>query len=159
MRRVRRASAQLGCEKKRVESCTLHTAEVTALHSGPVSHTTTGSAQFCLLCRQPEPVPGTSTARVPQLTPWDPCRLPTWSGRTIYMRYKTSYAPVHSITHALFGGQENGYSQQKLRGRPLVGHDHGGQPHGAPILPCRHVSDRLLLEVRRISLWYEEPLL
>jgi hypothetical protein len=69
------------------------------------------------------------------------------------MRYKTSYAPVHSITHALFGGQENGYSQQKFRGRPLVGHDHGGQPHGAPILPCRHVSDRLLLEVKRMPLW------
>ena len=42
--------------------------------------TTAGSAQFCLLCCQPEPDPGSLTARVPQLTPWDPCRLPAWLG-------------------------------------------------------------------------------
>ena len=38
--------------------------------------TTAGSAQFCLLCCQPEPVPGTLAARMSQLTSWDPCRLP-----------------------------------------------------------------------------------
>ena len=38
--------------------------------------TTAGSAQFCLLCCQPEPIPGTLAARMSQLTSWDPCRLP-----------------------------------------------------------------------------------
>ena len=77
--------------------------------------TTAGSAQFCLLCCQPEPVPGSSTARVPQLTPWNPCRLPAWSGRTINMRYRTCCVPVHSITQTPTGEQESGYSQCKQR--------------------------------------------
>ena len=42
--------------------------------------TTAGSAQFCLLCCQPEPVPRSSTARMSRFTPWDPCRLPAWLG-------------------------------------------------------------------------------
>ena len=41
--------------------------------------TTAGSAQFCLLCCQPEPIPGTLAARKPLLTPRVPCRLPVWS--------------------------------------------------------------------------------
>ena len=67
--------------------------------------TTAGSAQFCLLCCQPEPVPGSSTARVSQLTPWNPCRLPAWSGRTINMRYRTCCAPVHFITQPPLGNR------------------------------------------------------
>ena len=41
---------------------------------------TASGAQFCLLCCQPEPVPRSSTARVPQFTPWDPCRPLAWAG-------------------------------------------------------------------------------
>ena len=42
--------------------------------------TTAGSAQFCLLCCQPEPIPGSSTVRMSQFTLWDPYRLPAWLG-------------------------------------------------------------------------------
>ena len=45
-----------------------------------LSPTTASSAQFCLLCCQPVPVPGSLTARMPQLAPWEPCRLLAWSG-------------------------------------------------------------------------------
>ena len=41
--------------------------------------TTAGSAQFCLLCCQPEPIPGTLAARKHLLTQRVPCRLPVWS--------------------------------------------------------------------------------
>ena len=44
---------------------------------------TARSAQFCLLCCQPEPVPRSSTARWPRLTLRKPCRLRAWSGRAI----------------------------------------------------------------------------
>ena len=37
---------------------------------------TAGSAQFCLFCGQPEPIPRSSTARTSRLAPWGPCRLP-----------------------------------------------------------------------------------
>jgi hypothetical protein len=40
--------------------------------------TTAGSAQFCLLCCQPEPVPESLPARPPPLTRGCPCRLPVW---------------------------------------------------------------------------------
>ena len=46
----------------------------------PMSPTTASRAQFCLLCCQPVPVPGSLTARLPQLAPWEPCRLLAWSG-------------------------------------------------------------------------------
>ena len=40
--------------------------------------TTADSAQSCLLCYQPEPVPRTLAARVSQFTLSQPCRLPAW---------------------------------------------------------------------------------
>ena len=60
--------------------------------------TTAGSAQFYLLCCQPESMPRSLTARMSQLTPWDPCRLPAWSGRTIHMLYRTCHVPEHAIS-------------------------------------------------------------
>ena len=42
--------------------------------------TTASSAQLCLLCCQPEPVPGALTARMSLFTLRDPCRLLVWSG-------------------------------------------------------------------------------
>ena len=74
--------------------------------------TTAGSTQFCLLCCQPEPIPGPSTARMSQLTPCDPCRLPAWSGRAINMPCRTWNVPEHSNTKFPSGQQEIGYSQQ-----------------------------------------------
>ena len=58
--------------------------------------TTASSVQFCLLCCQPEPMPGSLAARRLQLTLQDPCRLPAWSGRTIHMACRTYCAPMHS---------------------------------------------------------------
>ena len=46
---------------------------------------TVRSVQFCLLCDQPEPIPGRLTARVTWLTPCRPCRLPTCLGSAIDM--------------------------------------------------------------------------
>ena len=42
--------------------------------------TTASSAQLCLLCCQPEPIPGALTARMSLFTRRDPCRLLFWSG-------------------------------------------------------------------------------
>ena len=42
--------------------------------------TTAGRAQFCLPGCQPEPIFGSLAARLSQLTPREPCRLPAWSG-------------------------------------------------------------------------------
>ena len=61
---------------KKVELCTLHSNRGHCIAFWPSIPTTEGSAQFCLLCCQPEPVPGSSTARMSWLTPGDPCRLP-----------------------------------------------------------------------------------
>ena len=44
---------------------------------------TASSAQLCLLCCQPEPVPGSSAARVRRPPPLQPCRLLAWKGQTI----------------------------------------------------------------------------
>ena len=41
---------------------------------------TASRAQFCLLCCQPEPMPGALTARMSLFTLRDPCRLLVWSG-------------------------------------------------------------------------------
>jgi hypothetical protein len=41
---------------------------------------TASSAQFCLLCCQPEPIHGSLAARMSRLTPRDPCRLLAWLG-------------------------------------------------------------------------------
>ena len=60
--------------------------------------TTASSAQFCLLCCQPEPVPRSLAARMSQLTPRDPCRLLAWSGQTINTGYSACSVPLHSIT-------------------------------------------------------------
>ena len=40
--------------------------------------TTASSTQFCLLCFQPEPIPGFLTARLLTLTRQEPCRLLAW---------------------------------------------------------------------------------
>ena len=63
---------------KRLESRRFPAAEVTACHSGLFSRPLAGSAQFCLLCCQPEPVPESLPARPPPLTQGRPCRLPVW---------------------------------------------------------------------------------
>ena len=60
--------------------------------------TTAGSAQFCLLCCQPEPVPESLPARPPSLTRGCPCRLPVWSGQSIHMVHRTYTGPRHSIS-------------------------------------------------------------
>ena len=70
--------------------------------------TTAGSAQFCLLCCQPEPVPGLLAVRMSQLTQRDPCRLPAWLGWTINIPYRTCHAPVHSITQPQSGNRRLG---------------------------------------------------
>ena len=68
--------------------------------------TTAGSAQFCLLCCQPEPVPESLPARPPSLTRGCPCRLPVWSGQSIHMVHRTYSGPRHSISHTPFRGTE-----------------------------------------------------
>ena len=50
---------------------------------------TADSAQFCLLCCQPGPIPVSLAARTSQLTPWCPCRLSAWPGQTIHMANRT----------------------------------------------------------------------
>ncbi len=60
---------------------------------------TVSSAQFCLLCCQPEPVPRSLAARNSLLTPREPCRLLTWSGQAISTVAWTCGAPQRSITH------------------------------------------------------------
>ena len=62
----------------RLESRRFPAAGVTACHSGLFSRPLAGSAQFCLLCCQPEPVPESLPARPPPLTQGCPCRLPVW---------------------------------------------------------------------------------
>ena len=47
--------------------------------------TTADSAQSCLLCYQPEPVPRTLAARTSQFTLGYPCRLSAWPGWAIHM--------------------------------------------------------------------------
>ena len=68
--------------------------------------TTAGSAQFCLLCCQPEPVPESLPARPPPLTRGCPCRLPVWSGQSIHMVHRTYIGPRHSISQTPFRGTE-----------------------------------------------------
>ena len=112
--------------RKWLEWCTVRTAEVVNGWSGaPCAQqrslhciliqdpTTADSAQFYLLCCQPESMPRSLTARMSQLTPWDPCRLPAWSGRTIHMLYRTCHVPEHAISQDRME-QESGYSQQNL---------------------------------------------
>ena len=60
---------------------------------------TAGSAQFCLLCCQPEPVPESLPARPPPLTRGYPCRLPVWSGQPIHMVCRMYSGPRHFINH------------------------------------------------------------
>ena len=62
--------------KKDRWSCAGHAQQrslLTILAHGPI---TASSAQFCLLCCQPEPLPESLTARMSQPTSRDPCRLP-----------------------------------------------------------------------------------
>ena len=57
--------------------------------------TTAGSAQFCLLCCQPEPVPRSLAARLSQLTSRDPCRLQAWLGQAFCIVCRTCTVPPH----------------------------------------------------------------
>ena len=69
-------------------------ARLVALHSIlEYVPTTASSAQFCLLCCQPEPIPRSLAARMSRFTPRDPCRLSAWLGQTIDMTCKTCRAP------------------------------------------------------------------
>ena len=60
--------------------------------------TTAASAQFCLLCCQPEPIPRSLTARMSLFTQRDPCRLAAWLGRTIHMVSRACKLPLPSST-------------------------------------------------------------
>ena len=53
---------------------------------------TAGSTRFCLLCCQPEPMPGILTARTLWLTPQSPCRLSVWLRYPICTRCRTCCA-------------------------------------------------------------------
>ena len=68
--------------------------------------TTAGSAQFCLLCCQPEPFPESLPARPPSLTRRCPCSLPVWLGQSIHMVHRTYRSPRHSISHTPTWGTE-----------------------------------------------------
>ena len=68
--------------------------------------TTAGSAQFCLLCCQPEPVPESLPARPPSLTRGCPCSLPVWFGQPIHMACRTYSSPQHSISYTPTRGTE-----------------------------------------------------
>ena len=68
--------------------------------------TTAGSAQFCLLCCQPEPVPESLPARPPSLTRRCPCSLPVWLGQPIDMVHRTYSGPRHSISQTPLRGTE-----------------------------------------------------
>ena len=57
--------------------------------------TTASSAQFCLLCCQPEPVPRSLAARLSQLTSRDPCRLQAWLGQAFCIVCRTCTVPPH----------------------------------------------------------------
>ena len=67
---------------------------------------TAGSAQFCLLCCQPEPVPESLPARPPSLTRRCPCSLPVWLGQPIHMVHRTYSSPQHSASHTPTWGTE-----------------------------------------------------
>ena len=60
---------------------------------------TASSAQFFMLCCQPETFPGSLAARMSQFTPWDPCRLLAWSGQAISTVCRTWSAPLHFTTN------------------------------------------------------------
>ena len=68
--------------------------------------TTAGSAQFCLLCCQPEPFPESLPARPPSLTRRCPCSLPVWSGQPIHMVHRTYSSPRHSVSQTPLRGTE-----------------------------------------------------
>ena len=77
--------------------------------------TTAGSAQFCLLCCQPEPFPESLPARPPSLTRRCPCSLPVWLGQSIDMGHRTFSSPRHSISHTPTWGTERCDPPQILR--------------------------------------------
>ena len=70
--------------------------------------TTAGSAQFCLLCCQPEPIPGTLAARRPLLTPRVPCRLPVWS-RMNHLHELQDIVSSPSLHRQVLTAQESGF--------------------------------------------------
>ena len=61
-------------------SCTPSELQGTLLSILAHCPTTADTAQSCLLCCQPEPVPRTLAARMSWFTPGHPCRLPAWPG-------------------------------------------------------------------------------
>ena len=70
--------------------------------------TTAGSAQFCLLCCQPEPIPGTLAARKPLLTPRVPCRLPVWS-RMNHLHELQDIVSSPTLYRQVLTAQESGF--------------------------------------------------
>ena len=70
--------------------------------------TTAGSAQFCLLCCQPEPIPGTLAARKPLLTPRVPCRLPVWS-RMNHLHELQDIVSSPTLHRQVLTAQESGF--------------------------------------------------
>ena len=65
--------------------------------------TTADSAQFDLLCFQPEPFPETLVARAAQSSLGSPCKLSAWCGPIIYMGSRMYNTPWHSITQTHMG--------------------------------------------------------
>ena len=50
------------------------------------------------LLQWPASMPRSLTARMSQLAPWHPCRLPDWSGRTIQRFYRICHVPDYAIS-------------------------------------------------------------
>ena len=87
-------SACRACSKSWL--CRVDSAEQRSLHSIQAHDpTTASSAQFCLLCYQPEPVPRSLAARLSQLTSRDPCRLQAWLGQAFRTVCRTCTVPPH----------------------------------------------------------------
>ena len=82
--------------------------------------TTASSAQFCLLCCQPEPVPRSLAARLSQLTSRDPCRLQAWLGRAFCTVCRTCTGSPHSDT-IIRSDRESRPSSKKVEGKQRKG--------------------------------------
>ena len=91
--------------------------------------TTAASAQFCLLCCQPEPIPRSLTARMSRFTSRDPCRLAAWLGRTIHMGSRAYRLPLQSIP--LYRGDRPGPHKHFLGIFPSASFDHEKQQKGS----------------------------
>lgn len=92
--------------KQKSRSCAAYPLQGSLYSTLDCFPTTAGSAQFCLLCCQPEPVPESLPARPPSLTRGCPCSLPVWSGQSIHMVHRTYTGPRHSISQTPIRGTE-----------------------------------------------------